>query len=639
MIADGNRRFLFLPALAALFALATPMRMPGGQLQLLSGHVPGAIEHFHLQPIGRLPVGQRLNIVIGLPLRNRDSFDQLLREIYDPESSQYHHYLTPDQIAGRFGPTEQDYAALIAFAKAHGLQIVHSHSSRAVLTVAGNVADIEKAFHVKMLLYRHPFENRTFYAPDTDPSVDLTVPLLHISGLDNYALLQPGGRRGDGRAGAKSGGGSGPGGAYFGQDFRTAYVPGTPLSGTGQCVGLLELDGYYTNDIVSYEQLAGLPNVAITNVLVDGASGAPDSWSDWVGEVSLDMEMVIAMAPGISRLIVYEAPNAGTTWLDILTQMQEDDLAKQLSCSWLFQFDDPIADTVYEEFAMQGQSFFQCSGDKLAFYNGVVQWTDDPNVTLVGGTTLSTANNGTWVSEAVWTNGDGVNGSGGGVSGSYMGNYRIPAWQKGISMTANGGSTTNRNVPDVAMVAYNAYVIWNNGLSGWWWGTSIAAPLWAGMAALANQQAASRSEPSLGFLNPALYTIGGGAQYGSCFHDITTGNNTNGYSSNLYFAVPGYDLCTGWGTPNGINLINVLTQTVTIYDTFRNTNGNVTLFSLCVPGSTNVVLSATDLAASVTWQPVSTNLAGSTGAWQFTDTNAAHFQRRFYRILSYLPGH
>ncbi|HEV2318762.1 MAG TPA: hypothetical protein VGV18_03370, partial [Verrucomicrobiae bacterium] len=113
----------------------------------------------------------------------------------------------------------------------------------------------------------------------------------------------------------------------------------------------------------------------------------------------------------------------------------------------------------------------------------------------------------------------------------------------------------------------------------------------------------------------------------------------NGYSSNLYFAVPGYDLCTGWGTPNGINLINVLTQTVTIYDTFRNTNGNVTLFSLCVPGSTNVVLSATDLAASVTWQPVSTNLAGSTGAWQFTDTNAAHFQRRFYRILSYLPGH
>jgi subtilase family serine protease len=640
VIADGTRRFLFLLALAILLALVAATPAQAGQRQRLPGHVPAAIERFHLQPVGRLPAAQRLSIVIGLPLRNRDGFHQLLDEIYDPHSPQYRDYLTPAQIAERFGPTEQDYDAVVAFAKTNGLQILHMHPGRTVLTVAGNVADIEKAFHVIMQLYRHPVENRTFYAPDSDPSVDLSVPLLHISGLDNYFLPRPGGHPGKGpaRDGATSGGGSGPGGAYLGQDFRTAYVPGSSLTGSGQSVGLLELDGYYSNDIVSYEELAGLPNVAVTNVLVDGASGTPDSHSDWVGEVSLDMEMVIAMAPGISRLIVYEAPNFGTTWLDILTQMQEDDSAKQLSSSWLFEFDDPMADPIYQELAMQGQSFFQCSGDDLAFYNGVYQWTDDPNVTLVGGTALTTANDGSWVSETVWTNGDGVTGSGGGVSASYMGNYRIPTWQKGINMTANGGSTTNRNVPDVAMVAYNAYVIWDDGASDWWWGTSIAAPLWAGMTALANQQAAAHSEPSLGFLNPALYAIGGGTLYSSCFHDITSGNNTNSYSSNLYFAVPGYDLCTGWGTPNGVNLINALTQTPNIYDTFRNTNGSVTLFSVCVPGSTNVVLCATNLARPVTWQAISTNLAGSAGAWQFTDTNAAHFQRRFYRILSYLPG-
>ena len=80
-------------------------------------------------------------------------------------------------------------------------------------------------------------------------------------------------------------------------------------------------------------------------------------------------------------------------------------------------------------------------------------------------------------------------------------------------------------------------------------GTSCAAPLWAAFTALVNQQAAAASQPPVGFLNPALYAIGKGANYTTCFHDITTGNNTWSGSPNLFFAVPGYDLCTGWGTP------------------------------------------------------------------------------------------
>jgi kumamolisin len=319
--------------------------------------------------------------------------------------------------------------------------------------------------------------------------------------------------------------------------------------------------------------------------------------------------------------------------------MQEDNSAKQLSSSWLFDYDDPNADPIYQKFAMQGQSFFQCSGDYLAFYDGVSQWADDPNITLVGGTTLSTTSTGSWSSENVWTNGDGTTGSGGGVSASYLGNYPIPSWQKGISMTVNGGSITNRNVPDVAMVAYRVFVYWDDGDTGWWWGTSIAAPLWAGMAALANQQAVARSEPTLGFLNPALYAIGSGPLYASCFHDITKGSNFDSENPTLYPAVAGYDLCTGWGTPNGVNLINVLTQTPDIYNSAHNANGNVTLFALCVPASTNIVLSATNLAPPVVWQPISTNVAGSAGTWQFTDTNAPHFKARFYKLLSYLPGH
>lgn len=577
-----------------------------------------------------------MNIIIALPLRNTNGFSELLREIYDPKSPRYHHYLTPSQIAARFGPSEDDYNAVIAFAQTNGLRIVRRHGDHTMLTVEGAASDIERTFHLKMLVYHHPTEARTFYAPDAEPSLDLAVPLLHISGLNNFALPRPGGHPGIGKpSGGTPGSGSGPGGTYFGSDYRTAYVPGTSLTGSGQSVGLLELDAYYTNDIETYETNAGLQDVTITNVLLDGATGTPDSFVDSVGEVELDMEMVISIAPGISRLMVYEAPDAGLTWVDILKQMQEDDMAKELSSSWLFGFDDPSADPIYQEFAMQGQSFFQCSGDYMAYYNGVAQWADDPNITIVGGTTLKTTSSHSWSSEVVWTNGDGVTGSGGGASSNYLGNYSIPSYQQGMAITTNGASATQRNVPDVAMLAYQAWIVYGNGQSGWWYGTSIAAPLWAGFAALANQQAVARSEPTLGFLNPVLYDIGNGPLYTNCFHDIVKGNNTDSSSKKLYFAIPGYDLCTGWGTPNGINLINVLTQTPYIYNSARNTNGVVTLYALCVPGSTNLVLSTTNLAPPIVWQSISTNTAGSNGDWQFIDTNAPHYRTRFYRILSY----
>lgn len=635
---EGIRNLRLGLALPLLLPLAIALQAPGAQRQLLSGHIPPAIARLHLQPVGQLPPAEQLTLVIGLPLRRCAEFSQLLGQIYDPASPEYHQYLTPRQIADRFGPTEQDYEAVAIFAQTNGLQILRAHQDRTLLTVEGSVADIEKTFHVNMLVYRHPAEARTFYAPDTEPSVDLAVPILHISGLNNYILPRPGGRPDEGQpsGGVNSGSGSGPNGEFEGNDFRAAYVPGTSLTGTGQSIGLLELDGYYTNDILAYEALDNLPNVTITNVLVDGVAGTPDGDSQNVGEVSLDIEVAIAMAPGVSSLIVYEGPNTCCyRWLDILKRMQEDNLARQLSSSWIFDFDDPNADTIYQEFAMQGQSFFQCSGDNLAFTLGLGQWADDPNVTLTGGTVLTTASDGSWMGETVWNNGDGENGSGGGVSAFYMGNFAIPCWQQGINMIANGGSTANRNVPDVSMVADNVYAVWDNGQTGMWWGTSIAAALWAGFTALANEQAALRAEPPLGFLNPALYAIGKGPNYSSCFHDIVNGNNTNSSSSNLYFAVPGYDLCTGWGSPNGANLISMLTQTPYIYDTVNETSGAITLSCVCLPGSTNLVLCASNFGPPFVWKPVSTNVAGMSGLLQFTDTNAPQYKLRFYRLGSY----
>jgi hypothetical protein len=515
------------------------------------GHVPAAVAR--LAPVGSMPASQRLHLAVGLPLRNEAELDALLRQLYDPASPNYRHYLTPAEFTARFGPTEQDYQALVQFVKGRGFTVTGKHPNRLVLDVEGAVSDVEQTFNVTMRLYPHPTEKRNFYAPDIEPSVDFSLPILHVSGLDNYALPHPNVkvRPASVTASATPMAGSGPGGTYQGSDFRNAYVPGTALTGAGQSVGLLQFDGFYQSDITAYESQAGLPNVPITVVPVQGGVGTPGSGAV---EVSLDIEMAISMAPGLSHVYVYEAPNSSAYWVSLFSQMANDNLAKQLSCSWGGGGRNASAETVFKQMGAQGQSFFNATGDSDAFTGTIPFPSDSTNITEVGGTTLTTGSGGAYSSETVWNWGSGT-----GTSGGISTYYGIPGYQVGVSMAANQGSTTKRNVPDVALTGDNVYVMYGDGSSETVGGTSCATPLWAGFTALVNQQAAQSGQATVGFLNPALYAIGKGANYGRCFHDITTGNNFSSSSPSQFSAVAGYDLCTGWGTPNGVNLINALT--------------------------------------------------------------------------------
>jgi hypothetical protein len=548
-------RLVPLCGIAAMAAALFPftMRAQGVGRQLLHGHVPSAIARLHLEPTSNVSATNRLNLAIGLPLRNQAALDRLLSEIYDPASTNYHRYLTPERFTEQFGPAEQDYQSLIDFAKTNGLTVAATYPNRVLLDVSGSAAEVEKVFQVTLRVYQHPTENRKFYAPDTEPSIDFNVPILHVSGLDNYELPRPASVKknpADATIPTPAGTGSGSSGNYIGKDFRAAYVPGVTLDGTGQTVGLLQFDGYYSNDIATYESQAGLPSVTLVNVPIDGGVSTPGSG---VSEVSLDIEMVISMAPGVSKIIVYEAPNP-SPWPDLLNRMASDNLAKQISCSWGGGSADATSEQIFKQMAAQGQSFFNATGDSDAFTGTISFPSDSTNITQVGGTTLTTTGpGGSYVSETVWNWGGGT-GSSGGISTTYP----IPVWQQGISMTANQGSTTMRNVPDVALTADNVWVIYNNGKSGSFGGTSCAAPLWAGFTALLNQQAALSGSPTVGFLNPAIYAIGKGAGYTADFHDITTGNNFSSSSPSKFSAVSGYDLCTGWGTPIGQSLINAL---------------------------------------------------------------------------------
>jgi hypothetical protein len=606
----------FLAAVGAVLIFSNSAAL--AQRQVVHGHVPAAAAG--LRAIGGLADSNRMELVIGLPLRNREALTNLLNQLYDPASPNFHRYLAPEQFAERFGPSAEDYQAVMDFAASNGLRVTGTHPNRTLLDVSGTVADIQKALHLHLRTYRHPVEARSFFAPDVEPSLDLAVPVLAISGLDSYIIPHPRLARAGARDPLAPRLGSGSGGTYMGNDFRAAYVPGTSLTGAGQSVGLWEGDGYVTSDITSYESQAGLPNVPLTTVLIDSATGSAGSGAS---EVSLDIEMAISMAPGLSRVIVYEGPNVNNITIpnDILNRMATDNLAEQLSCSWGFDIDSNT-EQIFQQYATQGQSFFLASGDSGAFTASgnpvsLSPPSDDPYITVVGATTLSTSGpGGTWDSETVWNWFTTRQGSGGASSGGISTSYLIPSWQAPVSMASNQGSTTYRNLPDVAMVGDNIRVIYGGGQTGDFGGTSCAAPLWAAFTALVNQDRTNNLRAPVGFLNPALYAIGLGANYGSAFHDITTGNNTNTATHTQFFAVPGYDLCTGWGTPTGTNLINLLAPP----GTTPNLIGAATLLAeSCLPtngavdpGETVTVnLALTDLAAASTTNLVATLLASA----------------------------
>ena len=223
--------------------------------QVLHKHLLKAV--VSSQAIDHLASTNRLKLAISLPLRDSAGLTNFLRQVYDSTSPSFHHYLTPAEFAEKFGPTEADYAAVAAFAQSNNLTITGHHPNRTILDVEGSVDDIERTFNVKLNVYKHPTENRNFYAPDREPSVNLSTSLLHIDGLDNFYTTKPLIRHKAipavpvGGTNALLGTGSGPYGNFLGYDFRKAYVPGVSLTGAGQRIALLELDGYIKSDVAA----------------------------------------------------------------------------------------------------------------------------------------------------------------------------------------------------------------------------------------------------------------------------------------------------------------------------------------------------------------------------------------------------
>lgn len=554
-------RRLVAQALTAAVLVASVPAGPAGAAPppiTLPGHVPTTAVG-RAQDLGPLAAGTPLSLTVSLAVQHPEALQALLRALSTPGDPLRGHYLTPAQFARNFGATDAQLAAVTAFLRGQGLSVGAVAPGRLRIRFSGSAERVERAFGVPIERYRGP-TGADFYAPASDPRVPAALGgiVRGVQGLDNvpraHPLLQ---RSAVPRAATPVG--LTPAAVRTAYDLTPAYANG--LDGSGQTLAVFELDGYTPADIAAYEQQFGLRAVPVQNILVDGATGTPGGGA---AQVTLDLELQVALAPGASRILVYEGPNTAQGVLDTYAQIADDDLATAVSAGWgqcelnLTPASRETEETIFEQMAAQGQSLFAATGDQGAAActsngasYGVQDPASDPWVTAVGGTHLNLAADGSYGSETAWVVPCGGYmpcpvGGGGGESAIWQ----WPVWQQAPNLFP-----VARQVPDVSLDAdpTSGYAMYFDGAWSEAGGTSAAAALWAGWAALANQYAARQGAPRLGFAAPTLYQIARDAPlYAADLHDVTQGNNGE------FGAETGYDLATGLGSMDGWNLLRAV---------------------------------------------------------------------------------
>lgn len=522
---------------------------------------------------------QQLNLSIGLQYNNQAQLDSLLSALYDPQSPQYQQYLTPDQFESLFSPTADQVQQVVTYLQNQGLTVTNIAPNQMLIDATGTVGQVDQAFSTQINNYQ--FGAQTFYANATPPVVPASIGQLitSIGGLDDSTQYQPLFIRSARLAHTGKMHLQGPSAGFGPKDLAGAYdltpLQNSGILGDGQSIALFEMDGYQSSDVSQYFANYGITPPNISNVPVDNYNGAAGQGAL---EVELDIEVAGSLAPH-ANLLVYEGPNTTQGLNDTYNQIVHDHKAQIVTISWgLCESSTGAAelqtlDNIFKQGAAEGMSFFAAAGDSGAYdcnnsNLAVDSPADDPYVTGVGGTTLQ-LNGGAYGSETTWSNPNDTlrapkgAGGGGGISSAFA----LPSWQNGqgvLSSYSSGAPCSApagkfcREVPDVSADAnptsgYAVYCTVNNAgcpSTGWMdiGGTSAAAPLWAGSAALINQYLQAKGKPVLGSANATLYALLNAQPALAPFHDITTGNN-------LYYAAgPGYDMATGIGSPDVNNI-------------------------------------------------------------------------------------
>jgi subtilase family serine protease len=558
-----------------------------------------------------------LHMTVALEPQDPSGLAALATAVSTPGSPLFRQYLSVAQFSQRFGALPTHITAVESALRAEGLNVGTVTANDLTIPVTGTAAQVEQAFSISLSQVTLA-SGRVAYANVQAPALPATIaPYVQgVVGLNGVTPDQPAGMsklsapsplaKPASRPQVPTGGGPQPCptasalqsmGGLTADEVSTAYqfsgLYGAGDLGQGQTIALFEEQPYDPTDIATYQACYGT-SVPISNVDVDGGPGPDQSGTTDDGESALDIEQVIGLADK-ANIVVYQGPQTST--VDIISAIVSQDRAKVISSS--YGVCEALTggtvinaeNTLLQEAAAQGQSFFISSGDSgsnMCFQAdqsntslSVIDPGGQPFATGVGGTTLFAGGNSFYVPggpqvEAVWNDGftnNRASGTGGGISSSFT----MPSYQSGAAtslgvVNANssaspcGGQTFCREVPDVSADAdpETGYVVYSTsggppawGVTG---GTSAAAPLWAAFTALANASGPCRNL-SLGFVNPSLYHVAS-TTYLNNFHDVTTASPISGEANNdafsqfsisgnpndLFPLASGYDMATGLGS-------------------------------------------------------------------------------------------
>jgi kumamolisin len=457
----------------------------------------------------------------------------------------------------RLAEHQDDIHLLTEFAARNGLTVSSVEPVRRLVKLTGPASKMQAAFGTTLGVYHDGKQQFRGRSGNLRLPEDVHAVVQAVLGLDNRPAVEPHFVKVDQVLNANVIAGHRPNavGAIYG--FPTGYT------GTGQCIGIVELGGgYLASDNTAAFAAMGLATPTVVAVSVDGGHNSPGALED--GEVALDIQVAGGVAPGAS-VVVYFAPNTFQGFVDCVSSAAHDNVNKPsiISISWGTAEVNWTAqaaqamNTALQDAAQLDVSVFVASGDHLGT-DGVSDGeahvdhpASSPWAIGCGGTRLDVT--GTTVnSEAVWNDGASGWGTGGGISKLYA----MPAFQQGANVPVGvDNGLPGRGVPDVAGDASPAsgYLIVLNGATQQMGGTSAVAPLWAGLTALLNQA----SGKPLGFFMPKLY------QNPHIVRAITTGNNKPVNSNLGYTAGNGWSACTGLGVPIGSALLSAFTHVVT----------------------------------------------------------------------------
>jgi kumamolisin len=459
-------------------------------------------------------------------------------------------HLSRQEYTDQYGATEEAIQQVRNLAARHGLQVLETSRARRRVFLQGTVAQFEQAFGVQLQEYEHQGRRYHTFAGDLSvPETELGV-VETVLGLDNRPIARPHIRFRRGIVANPNASTA----SFNPPQVAQIYNYPTGVNGSGECIALIELGGgYETSDIQTYFSQLGIPAPTVVAVGVDGATNVPGQDPQGAdGEVALDIQVAGSIAPG-ARIAVYFAPNTNQGFQDAVSQAMHDTTNNPsvISISWGGPEDSwpsgalTAFDNTLQGAAALGITVTVASGDSGSSDgesgNHVDFPASSPHVLACGGTDLS-ASGTARKSEVVWND---QSAGGGATGGGVSAVFALPGWQQNANVPAASGSTGGRGVPDVAGDAapetgYNVLIDGQSAVVG---GTSAVAPLWAALIALINQQSGKKA----GFVNPTLYGAGE-----TDFYDVTQGNN------GAFSAGPGWDPCTGLGSPNGQQVASTL---------------------------------------------------------------------------------